>query len=200
MTLDGATPRPALVARASWGRYRGGVSGTLELEIRPELPGEAATIRSVHEAAFGQPQEGALVDALRAAGALSASWVALEGGEAVAHVAFSPVRISPPRGEAGGAILGLAPMAVHPDRQRGGLGTVLLRRALAALGRAGTPAVIVLGHAEYYPRFAFVPASRFGLRWDHDAPDEAFMALELIEGALSGPPGVVSYHSAFEAL
>ena len=57
--------------------------------------------------------------------------------------------------------------------------------------------MVVLGHPEYYPRFGFVPASRFGLRCEYDVPDEVFMALELEAGALSGVSGLLSYHEAF---
>lgn len=68
-----------------------------------------------------------------------------------------------------------------------------LRRGLDELRRLGHGAVVVLGHTEYYPRFGFVPASRFGLRCTFEWPDEAFMALELEPGALGGVEGAVQY-------
>lgn len=52
---------------------------------------------------------------------------------------------------------------------------------MAALNALG---VVVLGHPQYYPKFGFVPAIRFGLRCEYDVPEEAFMALELEPGAL----------------
>jgi putative acetyltransferase len=52
----------------------------------------------------------------------------------------------------------------------------------------------VLGHPEFYPRFGFVPASRFGLATEYDVPDDVFMAVELTAGGLSGAGGVISYH------
>ena len=58
----------------------------------------------------------------------------------------------------------------------------------------------MLGHPGYYPRFGFVPASRFGIASVYDAPDEAFMALELVPDALSGLSGTVHYHRAFAEL
>ena len=57
----------------------------------------------------------------------------------------------------------------------------------------------LLGHPAYYPRFGFTPASRFGLRYEHTVPDEAFMALELVVGGLRGSAGVVRYLPAFAA-
>ena len=56
---------------------------------------------------------------------------------------------------------------------------------------------IVLGHPEYYPRFGFAPATRFGIRSEYDVPDEVFMALELQAGVLAGKTGLIKYHDAF---
>ena len=58
--------------------------------------------------------------------------------------------------------------------------------------------LVVLGHPTYYPRFGFVPASRFGIDSEYDAPDEAFMVLELQADALRGRSGRVRYHHAFD--
>ena len=57
--------------------------------------------------------------------------------------------------------------------------------------------VVVLGHADYYPRFGFVTARRMGLSCEYDVPDEVFMALELIPGALGNRSGLVRYHPVF---
>ena len=59
--------------------------------------------------------------------------------------------------------------------------------------------MVVLGHAAYYPRFGFVPASRFGLGCEYDVPDDVFMAVELVAGGLAGHTGTVRYHQAFAA-
>jgi putative acetyltransferase len=111
------------------------------------------------------------------------------------HVLFSPVAVDPAAGRAGA--LGLAPLAVLPGRQRRGVGSALVRAGLDELRRRGAAAVVVLGHAAYYPRFGFAPASRFGLRCEFDCPDESFLALELRPGALAGGAGVVRYRPEF---
>lgn len=173
-------------------------TGDAPLTLREELPDDRAAIAAVNEAAFGQPAEAALVDALREHGALTLSLVALAAGAIVGHIAFSPVTIT----GAGGLhpAIGLAPMAVAPSWQGRGVGTRLVRAGLDRLRAAGASAVIVLGHPHYYPRFGFAPASRFGLRWEHEAADEAFMALELVPGALAGVAGVVRYRPEFDAV
>ena len=94
--------------------------------------------------------------------------------------------------------LGLAPMAVAPEYQQQGIGSALVRSGLEHCRAAGYKAVIVLGHPRYYPRFGFVPASHFNIRSQYDAPDEAFMALELEPGALGEIGGVVKYHPLFD--
>ncbi|HMB27932.1 MAG TPA: GNAT family N-acetyltransferase, partial [Blastocatellia bacterium] len=56
---------------------------------------------------------------------------------------------------------------------------------------------VVLGHPGFYPRFGFVPASRFGIKSEYDVADEVFMVMELGEGALSNCAGVVKYQPEF---
>jgi putative acetyltransferase len=57
--------------------------------------------------------------------------------------------------------------------------------------------VIVLGHADYYPRFGFEPASRYGVRSEWEVPDEAFMILVLNESVVQGISGVARYRPEF---
>ena len=165
------------------------------ITIRAEQAGDVDAVRRVNELAFGRPEEAALVDALRRAADPHISLVAADGGRVVGHVFFSPVSIEP--GDSSVAAMGLAPMAVLPEYQRRGVGSLLVREGLEECRRAGCVAVVVLGHPEYYPRFGFVPASRFGLRSEYPAPDEAFMALELAPGALAGRRGLVKYRPEF---
>lgn len=166
-----------------------------DIVIRPERPGDEAAIRHVNELAFGRPAEAKLVDALRANGAMTLSLVAEQGGQIVGHILFSPVTITSDSGVT--TAVGLAPMAVVPSLQRGGVGAQLVRAGLDTLREAGHEAVIVLGHSDYYPRFGFERASRFGISWEIDCPDEAFMAVELKLGALKGKSGVVQYRHEF---
>jgi putative acetyltransferase len=166
-----------------------------DLTIRPEHDGDAAAIRAVTAAAFPSAAEANLVDALRRQQAAVVSLVADADGRVVGHVLFSPVTLD--GGDAG--ILGLAPMAVWPERQRQGIGSALVRAGLDVAGQRGAAAVVVVGHPAFYPRFGFVPASRFGLRCEYDVPDDVFMALELIPGALR-TGGFIRYHAAFAEL
>jgi putative acetyltransferase len=86
------------------------------LVCRRELLADIASSRAVETAAFGQPNEARLVDALRSGGGLTLSAVAELDGKIVAQIAFSPVTIESERGSL--HALALAPLAVHPDKQR----------------------------------------------------------------------------------
>lgn len=109
----------------------------------------------------------------------------------VGHILFIHVTIES-RGTSFTAV-GLGPMAVLPAHQRKGIGLQLVRAGLEECRLLGHEDVVVLGHPDYYPRFGFVRASTYGIRWEHDAPYEAFMVLELRRGALSGIIGMVKY-------
>ena len=170
------------------------------LTVRSESSSDIGAIHDVNVEAFGQPAEADLVDALRAAGGAALSLVAEDGdGSIVGHILFSPVTV---RCDSDGSLidvraLGLAPMAVLPRCQREGVGTALVRAGLDQLRAQGVDAVFVLGHPAYYPRFGFERASAFGKRWEHDAPDEAFMALELRAGVLGGDAATVAFRPEF---
>ena len=165
------------------------------MQIRPEQPDDITPIRQVNLSAFEGATEADLVDALRDQAHPIVSLVADDNGALVGHILFSPVTFS---SHPDLRVMGLAPMAVLPDRQREGIGSALARAGITACRDLGYEAVVVLGHAEYYPRFGFVPASRFGLRSEYDVPDDVFMAMELTPGALEGlGAGTIRYHEAF---
>jgi putative acetyltransferase len=210
--LDASLNAEAFYRRAGWRKVRdarhvfpGGrdiacvhmtkALAPLALAIRDETPADVAAVRAVNTAAFERDAEALLVDRLRDAGALALSLVAALDDRVVGHVAFSPVTID---GVAGA--LGLAPVAVAPVYQRRAIGSRLVEEGLARLRERGVGAVVVLGHPAYYPRFGFVPASRFGLRYGEPVPDEAFMAAELAPGALVNASGVARYRPEFDGV
>jgi len=166
----------------------------VSVKIRPEHPGDLEAIREVNRLAFGQEDEGRLVDALRAGGYARLSLVAEEGGRVIGHVLFSDLPIRTERGTVGA--LALAPLAVVPARQKQGVGTLLVREGLRACAEAGHRIVVVVGHPDYYPRFGFSPELTARLKAPFSGP--AFMALELVPGALEGVVGEVRYPPPFQ--
>jgi putative acetyltransferase len=164
------------------------------MKIRLELPTDADAVRAVNRAAFEKNTEADLVDLLREQASPIISLVGEDAGSIKGHILFSPVTLL---GHPSLKIMGLAPMAVLPDHQRRGIGSALVRAGLDACRQFGFGAVIVLGHAEYYPRFGFQPASRFGIKCEYDVPDDVFMALELLPSAMAEKSGTIRYHPAF---
>jgi putative acetyltransferase len=164
------------------------------MRIRPEQPEDIEAIRQITKAAFAPVEhssqtEAAIVDALREAGALTISLVAVADGDVVGHVAFSPVAID----EADKGWYGLGPVSVRPDRQKRGIGGTLIREGLGRLAQIAAKGCVVLGDPAYYGRFGFAhdPGLRFG-----GAPAEYFMRLAF-DGVM--PSGHVSYHAGFNA-
>lgn len=163
--------------------------------IRPEQPADLAAIhhvvREAFQQAFGTVAEAKLVDELRANGKAIVSLVAVENEQIVGHILFTEVALGDTK------IIGLAPLAVLPSDQKQGIGARLTTAGIEACRNAGYNAMVVLGHPEYYSRFGFVPASRFGIKSEYDVPDEVFMAMELTPRALSGCAGVAKYQPEF---
>jgi putative acetyltransferase len=163
--------------------------------IRPETAEDHAAVRRVNESAFGCATEADLVEALRACAHPYISLVAVLDGQLVGHIFFSPVSIVSEASTF--TAMGLAPMAVLPEYQKQGIGGQLVWEGLRECQRLGHDIVVVVGHADYYPRFGFVPAKSKGLRCEYDVPDEVFMVAELTPGALAGRQGLVKYHPEF---
>lgn len=163
--------------------------------IRHETLADFEAIRKVNLRAFEQSNEGNIVDALRVAGALTISLVALHDNQIVGHIAFSPVTIE--SGDGSFTALGLGPMAILPEHQNEGIGSQLVEAGLKECLRLDHEIVVVIGYPEYYPRFGFVPAGPSGIKWEHKVPEDAFMFVELNVGALAGRTGVVKFHPAF---
>lgn len=170
------------------------------LTIRAETPDDMAGIHAVVALAFGRDNEARLIAALRASPDFvpTLSLVAVEEGAIVGHILFSPIAIRTPQRAV--PALALAPLAVRPDRQNGGVGSALVRHGVAACRQQGHAIVVVLGHAQYYPRFGFTTARSKGVEPPWPVNDAAFMVQELIAGALNGVCGVVEYPPAFAAV
>ena len=167
--------------------------------IRTEKENDRAGVYQINAAAFETRAEAELVEALRACVQPLISLVAEVDSAVVGHILFSPVSVS---ADSRLRMMGLAPMAVVPAHQRQGIGSALVRVGLERCRAMARSAVVVLGHPEYYPRFGFSPASRFGLRCEYNVPDEVFMAMELEPGIFercihNGQRCVVKYHAAF---
>src|SRR5205823_7859291 len=114
--------------------------------VREEIPSDCNAIRELNRLAFGGDEEAELVDRLRSAAIVLASLVAVENDEIVGHIMFSelPIEIDQNTVDA----VSLAPMAVHPGRQRQGIGSALVREGLDLCRQRGNASVVAVGRPE----------------------------------------------------
>jgi putative acetyltransferase len=161
------------------------------IQIREERSTDVAAIREVNTRAFGRRQEADIVDRLRANGGVSLSLVATLDDRVVGHIMYSPVSL----GALAGA--GLGPVAVLPEHQRRGIGSRLIEAGNRKVAETGCPFIVVLGHADYYPRFGFRPARSRGITCQWDVPDDVFMMLALDAERMQGNTGLAKYRPEF---
>lgn len=168
------------------------------ITIRAERKEDQFDIYEVNKLAFKQEGEAKLVDAIRLSPEYleQLSLVAEDKGQLVGHVMISKIGIETEQGMI--STLGLAPVAVKPDYQGQGIGSLLIQEGLKRSKELGYQHIVVLGHAGYYPRFGFVPAATKGIRCPFSVPDEVFMVLELVPDSLQGINGTVKYPEAFD--
>lgn len=168
--------------------------------IRPEGKEDYKNIFEVNLLAFGRDGESKLIGIIRESESYveGLSLVAVSNNNVVSHILFSRIII----GSDTEAIpaLALAPMAVKPQFQNHGIGSMLVKDGLKKCKELGHKIVVVLGHSNYYPRFGFIPAKTKGIKPPFPVSDESFMVLELTEGALNGIKGVVKYPPQFDVV
>jgi putative acetyltransferase len=168
--------------------------------IRPERDADHPVIAEVVRAAFvGHPDEvTSFVERIRASEQFipELALVAEDSSGVIAHVMLSWVGVE---GGSRTRILNLTPMSVRPDRQRIGVGSLLIRDALGRAEETGEPALMVQGHPSYYPRFGFERASALGFIAPYPMLDDAFMVKRL-PGYSADLAGRIVYPAAFDAL
>jgi len=164
--------------------------------IRKDTPNDYEAIREVHCRAFGSDTEAQLVDQLRRDGCVVVSVVAVVDDCIEGHILFSDLPIETEQGVIHAAAL--APLAVMPEYQNQGIGAKLMWSGLEGCKEAGRTVVVVVGHPKYYRRFGFSADLAKSLKAPFSG--EAFMAIELVPGALKGVSGTAKYPAAFDTL
>jgi putative acetyltransferase len=167
---------------------------TSSVLIRPDLPGEAAAVRSIYQAAFGRPAEAILAESLRAGGHSRISLLALVDQQPAGHILFSDLPIVTTSGPPVHALF-LALLGVLPNAQQDGLATRLVVRGLLSAHLLGYHSVFVRGDPAFYQRFGFDGNLAAGVLSSFRPP--SFMALELVPGVLAGFTGSTQFPPPF---
>lgn len=115
------------------------------------------------------------------------SLVATHNGRLVGTVRLWNVTAGPGR-----AALLLGPLAVHQAHRNRGIGSALMRRAVARARVAGHGAIVLVGDAAYYSRFGFSTAATGGLWMPGRFERDRLLALELEPGAIAGARGLIA--------
>ncbi|MEO1657972.1 MAG: N-acetyltransferase [Pseudomonadota bacterium] len=163
------------------------------LEIRPETHGDAEAITTLTERAFASMpysdgSEPRIIAALRAAGELTLSLVAISEGKLLGQITFSPVTVDGLHDQ----WFGLGPVSVAPEHQRSGVGSALINEGLAQMKSAGAKGIVLVGDPAYYGRFGF--EGDVGLIYPG-------VESRYVQGLTIVPPerqGTVRYSDAFE--
>ena len=163
--------------------------------IRNETASDIEAIFNVTKAAFenhpiSRQTEQFIVNALRAANALTISLVAEVGGKVVGHIAFSPVTIS----DGSCDWYGLGPISVLPEYQKQGVGKALMHKGLSLLKALGAEGCALAGDPNYYERFGFKSLPELS---HEGVPQEYFLALAFGKNKAHG---VVTFHEGFTAV
>jgi putative acetyltransferase len=165
-----------------------------KIVIRNEMDDDVSTITEVTIAAFktlaiSNHTEQFIIEALRAADALTVSLVAEVNGRVIGHIAFSPVTIS----DGTPNWYGLGPVSVLPEHQRRGIGKALIWEGLSRLKELNARGCCLVGHPDYYKKFGFKNISGLMLE---GVPQEVFFTLSF-DGHT--PQGTVTFHEGFKA-
>ena len=177
----------------------------MPLIIRPETPADYHAAEHVTQKAFWNLHnpgcnEHYLVHKLRTDPAYlpELSRVAELDGAVVGTIMYSRAHVV--AGDVTRDVLIFGPLAVDPAFQKTGIGAQLMQTTFQLARDAGHKAIIIFGEPGYYPRFGFVPCDRFGITTADGQNFDAFMALELVPGALAGVHGAFHYAPVFEDL
>ncbi|WP_020538660.1 GNAT family N-acetyltransferase [Lewinella cohaerens] len=172
------------------------------IDIRPEKPADSLAVKTILQRAFANNEhsdqtEDLLVERLRKSPAYipELALVATLEKKVVGHILLTKIDIVSNDGST--PSLALAPVSVHPDYQNRGFGGSLIKAAHQQARQLGYGSIVLLGHADYYPRFGYKLCRDYGIELPFQAPAENCMVVELHKGALTGVNGMVKYAPAF---
>lgn len=175
----------------------------MKIEIRPENEKDYEEVENLTREAFWdiyQPgcDEHLLVHKLRKVSAFipELDFVVELDGQIVGNILYSKATVT---GESGQEheVITFGPLSVLPQHQKMGVGSRLVNHTLELAKKLGFRAIVIFGNPAYYHRFGFESAERYQITTSDGENFDAFMALELYEGALSGIAGKFHEDSVF---
>ncbi|WP_336664617.1 N-acetyltransferase [Elizabethkingia meningoseptica] len=174
----------------------------MKFNIRTENHEDFEAVSALIQNAFEHEEhsdhtEHLLVDRLRKSSSFvpDLALVAEAEGKIAGYILLTEIKIKNDSAEI--LSLALAPVAVLQEYQGKGIGSALIKSAHQKAKELGYNSVVLLGHADYYPKFGYETAHLFGIELPFDVPKENCMVIELVKGSLQGVSGMVEYPEAF---
>jgi len=167
------------------------------MHIRPEVFDDRAAVYAVTHAAFAgidpmvEPEEVSLLQELFDCDEYDSrfSLVALDGTAVIGHVIATWGNI------AGVPTLGLGPLAVAPEYQHRGVGSILMQSIHDQAEAEALGGIVLLGAPGYYRRFGYEPALARGINPSDSTWGDHFMVRVFDERKL--PTGHYQYAKPF---
>lgn len=162
-----------------------------QIIVRPETRDDIKAIDVVNLSAFEGENEATFVTAMRSDPGFDTrcSLVAEFNGRIVGHVLLTKVTLRQADGDTDVMVLG--PMSVVPSQSHRGIGSELVEAAVKQCSELDTSAIIVVGHPEYYKRFGFDSATRWGIHFSLPISDDVVTAKEIRAKALEAGGQVI---------
>ena len=156
--------------------------------IRNETNGDVEAREQLLDSVWGSSRRDKTAERLREGRdpAAGLSLVAEQDGMIVGTVRLWHVCAGP-----GQPALLLGPLAVTEARRGRGIGSALMRRAMATARRRGHRAVVLVGDAPYYSRFGFSTEKTGALWLPGPCERHRLLACELVPGALDRARGLI---------
>ena len=167
------------------------------VEIRQESQKDYEEVYMVVKTAFEMAEhsdgnEQDLVVALRNSDSFipKLSLVAVKDDKIVGYILFTKIKIE------NHEEIALAPLAVLPEYQKQGIGSMLIEQGHKIAKKLGYHYSIVLGSENYYPKFGYIPATQYGIQAPFDVSNENFVAVKLNDTDIE-IKGIVQYAKEF---
>ncbi|MCT8268119.1 N-acetyltransferase [Afifella sp. JA880] len=169
-----------------------------ELQIRDQNEADRTAVKEVVRQAFlhkpyAAGTEAFIIDALWTRGMATIALVAEADGRILGQAAFSPVTITGSDGQVTTGWHGLGPIAVLPEVQKKGVGSVLMEVGLTKLRALGSKGCVLVGDPAYYERFGFENLPQLQIP---GVPPENLLALPFTDAL---PAGEIVFDEAFQA-
>jgi predicted N-acetyltransferase YhbS len=159
----------------------------LSLTILAETPDDALAIDRLHERTFGPGRYAKSAYRIREGRAhlLELSFTARIGTLLIGSVRLTPIHI----GDAPGLLLG--PLTVEPPFRERGIGSALIKSALAQAKAKGHKLVLLVGDEPFYVKAGFKRIPKGQVTMPGPVDPARLLVAELVPGAFDGVKGLI---------